>query len=48
MSGSHSTGTGVAVGGDHGGGPAVPFGDDLVEVGGLAGLPQLLRHSRAR
>src|SRR5258708_17095101 len=28
---------GVAVGGDDGGGPAVAFGDDLVEVGGLGG-----------
>ena len=29
---------GVAVGGDDGGGPAVAFGDDLVEVGGLGGV----------
>jgi hypothetical protein len=36
MSGSHSTG--VAVGGDDGGGFAVPFGDDLVEVGVIAAV----------
>src|ERR1017187_4981724 len=32
---------GVAVGGDHGGGFAVAFGDDLVEVGGLGGGERL-------